>query len=117
MYGKAAFAYNQFYETSQVGPMSFNVMTGMREGAVLLDFLIESAMADIGRLEFTLDGFVSDQDILRKAETRNSMVTELRQSYLKVLLLLGWKMEMLTHLQAQSLDKVIGKIFHHFKVY
>ena len=89
MYGKAAFAYNQFYETSQVGPMSFDVMTGMREGAVLLDFLIESAMADIGRLEFTLDGFVSDQDILMKAETRNSMVTELRQSYLKGFIALG----------------------------
>ena len=88
MYGKAAFAYNKYYESLEAGPMSFEI-TGVREGTMLLDFLIESAAADIGRLKFTLDGFVTDPQILMKAETRNELVRQLRQSYLKGFVALG----------------------------
>ena len=42
-----------------------------------------------GRLTFTLDGFVNDPEIMLKAETRNEMIKELRQSYLKGFVALG----------------------------
>lgn len=88
IYGKAAIAYNLFYQSIEAGPMSFEIK-GAQQGTMQLVALLESAAADIGRLTFTLDGFVNDPEIMLKAETRNEMIKELRQSYLKGFMALG----------------------------